>query len=179
MVDFFLKKPAMLCANSAIIYSMETLIKNHIIKKLDIKNKENTKQVLTLQIASYSVEAKLIGNYDIPPLKDTIDSLTCCGEIFYGYIVDDVLAGIISYKLSESVVDIHRVAVHPDFFRQGIADILLKFLEKININANKIIVSTGQKNQPAKKLYYKNGYQRIRDIEVEKGVYLTQFEKLK
>lgn len=148
-----------------------------MIKKLDLKDLETAKHILELQTASYRVEAEIIHFYEIPPLKDTIESLKEWDEIFYGYYINDVLAGIISYKIIENVLDIHRVAIHPNFFRRGIAGKLVSFVEGLNSSINKIVVCTGKKNLPAVNLYLKNGYQKIRDIEVSKGFYLTEFKK--
>lgn len=148
-----------------------------MIKKINLKDIEIIKEVLRLQIASYKVEAEIIDFYEIPPLKDTIDSLKTCDEIFYGYYINNVLAGIISYKIVENVLDIHRVAVYPLFFRRGIAHQLINYIEGLNININKVTVCTGNKNLPAINLYLKNGYKKIDDIEICKGTYLTRFEK--
>lgn len=148
-----------------------------MIEKLNLQDTDTAKRVLELQIASYKVEAEIIGFYEIPPLKDTVDSLKECDEIFYGYHINDVLAGIISYKIIENVLDIHRVAVHPRFFRMGIAGKLINFVEGHESNINKIVVCTGKKNLPAINLYLKIGYQRTRDIEISKDIYLTEFEK--
>ena len=95
-----------------------------------VKIQEDGRQVLTLQRESYLVEAALIGTADIPPLNETLEQLQACDETFYGWESDGSLVGIISYKLAESVVDIHRLFVHPDYFRQGIARKLLSFIEQ-------------------------------------------------
>ncbi len=149
-----------------------------MIKKLNLKETETAKNVLELQIASYKVEAEIIGFYEIPPLKDTINSLKECDEIFYGYHIKDTLAGIISYKIIDNVLDIHRVAVHPQFFKMGIAGKLINFVEGLESNINKVVVCTAKKNLPAINLYFKNGYKDINDIEISKNIYLTGFEKI-
>ena len=149
-----------------------------MIKRLDINNIETVKELLKLQIASYKIEAEIIDFYDIPPLKDTIYSLKTCNETFYGYYVDDVLAGIISYKIIKNVLDIHRVAVSPLFFRRGIAKQLISYVEEHNSNVNKVIVCTGKKNLPAINLYIKSGYKKIGDLEISTGIYLTKLEKM-
>lgn len=149
-----------------------------MIKKLNLEDMKTTTNVLELQIASYKIEAELIGFYEIPPLKDTLASLNECDEIFYGYFINDILAGIISYKVIENILDIHRVAVHPCFFKRGIAGKLVSFIEKVEDNINKFVVCTGKENIPAVNLYLKNGYQKTQDIEISKGIYLTEFEKL-
>ena len=157
---------------------LETKMNTNIIKKLNLQDREITRNILALQKDSYKIEAEIIGFYDIPPLKDTVDSLIECNEIFYGYHIDDVLAGIISYKIIENVLDIHRVSVHPNFFRKRIGESLLHFVEKIDNCVNKVVVCTGKDNLPAVNLYLKNGYIRVKDIEISKDVYLTEFKKI-
>lgn len=149
-----------------------------MIEKLNLIDLGTAKHVLELQIASYKIEAEIIGSYEIPPLKDTIESLMEYDEIFYGYYKDNILAGIISYRISQNVLDIHRVAVHPLFFKIGIADKLINFVEGLERNINKIVVCTGKKNIPAISLYKKNGYKEKNDIEVSKDIYITEFEKV-
>ncbi len=149
-----------------------------MIKKLNLNDIEIANKVLELQMASYRIEAEIIGFYDIPPLKDTIESLKACDEVFYGYRVNDVLAGIVSFKIIEKVLDIHRVAVHPQFFRMGVANKLINFIEGLENNINKIAVCTGKENLPAVNLYLKNGYKKTKDIEISKDIYITEFTKV-
>ena len=85
---------------------------------------------------------------------------------------------IASYKIIENVLDIHRVAIHPFFFRMGIASKLVNFIEGLEGNINKVVVCTGKKNLPAVNLYLKNGYTKKKDIEISKDIYLTEFEKV-
>lgn len=59
--------------------------------------RKNAEDILNLQIPSYQVEAEIIGSYDIPPLKDTVDTLQSCGETFFGYYDNEALCGAI-YK---------------------------------------------------------------------------------
>ena len=44
-------------------------------KKIDITNPKLAKDVLNIQIPSYKVEAEIIDFYEIPPLKDRVDTL--------------------------------------------------------------------------------------------------------
>lgn len=148
-----------------------------MITQLNLNNNEIAKIVLDLQIASYRIEADIIGFSEIPPLRDTLDTLKECDEIFYGCFYADILAGIISYKVKDNTLDIHRAAVHPCFFRRGIAEKLINFVEKHNNYVKKIIVCTGKENIPAVKLYLKMGYKKTEDIEISKGIYLTSFQK--
>jgi len=149
-----------------------------IIIKLNLNNDETLKNVLELQETSYKIEAKIIDFYELPPLKDTVDSIRTCEENFYGYFIDGILAGIVSYKTIKNIIDIHRVAVHPCFFRRGISEKLLSFVEKLETDINKVVVCTGKENIPAVCLYLKNGYKKTKDIEISNNIYITKFEKI-
>ncbi|RLL43641.1 N-acetyltransferase [Oceanobacillus piezotolerans] len=147
-----------------------------MIKEIDINVRENAKNVLSIQIPSYTVEANLIGSEDIPPLKDTVETLQNCGETFLGYFLHGELCGTIAFKLGDSEVDIHRLIVHPNYFRQGIAQELLNFIES-NFHPETIKVATGTKNFPAVRFYKKNNFRIVKEVIVNKQLSLTYFEK--
>ena len=132
-------------------------------------------EVLDLQRKSYRIEAELIGTDQIPPLKETFEELQDCAETFIGCYIEDRLAGAISFKKEEQVIDIHRMMVHPDFFRRGIAGKLLSQLEQFEYS--QMIVSTGAANKPAVKLYEKFGFERQHDSVVGDGLVIANFKK--
>ncbi len=147
-----------------------------MIKPLAISNLSIVLEVLELQRLAYSVEAKLIGSEDISPLQETLEDLQASTETFYRWFEKDILAGVIAYKQSSYVLDIHRVIVHPGHFRKGIAKKLISFLET-HLQTNKLLVVTASLNLPAVKLYQSLGFQTVRQQEVESGFWLTHFEK--
>lgn len=152
-----------------------------MIDRIDLNNVARLEELLQVQKAAYLIEANLIGFYDIPPLKDTLSSLQSCNEIFYGYFIEDKLAGAISYKIPGEVLDIHRMVVNPAYFRQGIAGQLLNFLlteQAITRNIKKVIVSTGAKNEPARQLYLRFGFREVAQPEIVPGLFISQFEKI-
>ena len=112
----------------------------------------------------------------IPPLKDTVYTLQHCGETFFGYYENEKLCGVISIKVGDDEVDIHRLIVHPNHFRKGIAQLLLNFIET-KFEVETIKVATGSKNTPAVSFYKKNGFQNIQEIIVNEQLSLTFFEK--
>lgn len=148
-----------------------------MIKKIDITNSKLTEEVLSIQLSSYRVEAELIKFYDIPPLKDTVSILQRCGETFYGCYVDGELGGVISIKVEDGLIDIHRLMVHPKHFRKGIASRLLEFVESNGDGDETLIVSTGSKNAPAIYFYEKSGFVKTREVKVMEGLLITSFEK--
>lgn len=147
-----------------------------MITKINIKNLDIAESVLSVQIPSYLLEASLLDNYEIPSLKDTVASLQSCDETFFGYYIDEELCGIISIKLDKGIVDIHRLFVHPNHLRKGIAKNLLNFLEN-QYDSKKMIVTTGSKNSPAIEFYKKNGFSILKELIVQDSLRLTCFEK--
>ncbi|MDF2841275.1 MAG: N-acetyltransferase, partial [Clostridia bacterium] len=120
-------------------------------------------------------EAELIGFMQIPPLLESPNDIMNDEEIYIGYYVGDDLAGIVAYTIEKEVLDICKVAVHPDFFKRGIATQLIRYLEAMGIK--KLIVSTGKKNRPAVNLYTSLGFIKTKESEVAKDVFIVGFEK--
>lgn len=149
-----------------------------IIKKIDITDSVLALDVLKVQIPSYMEEAKMINFFEIPPLKDTVDTLRQCEETFFGYYVDGELCGAISLKAEGAVMDIHRLIVHPNHFRKGIAKKLLNFIENNIAGIDSIIVSTGSKNEPAINFYEKNGFCKTEETKINERLSITSFRKV-
>lgn len=148
----------------------------NLIREIEISNRKYAEKVLNIQKLAYQVEAKLIGSDDIPPLKDTVDTLQQCGELFFGYYINEELCGAISIKIENNEIDIHRLIVHPHHFKKGIAQSLLNVIES-TINAETIKVATGSKNIPAVNFYKKNGFEYVKEVTVKEQLSLIFFKK--
>ncbi|WP_201379417.1 N-acetyltransferase [Ktedonobacter sp. SOSP1-52] len=135
-------------------------------------------ELLEMQRAAYLIEAELIGSFAIPALQEDLETLQNSDEIFYGYWIDDRLAGAISYKKEGGLLDIYRLVVHPSYFRRGIGKALVSFVEGVEEGRERIIVSTGARNLPAKRLYEGLGFSEIGEREVIPGLWITLFEKV-
>lgn len=149
-----------------------------MIVRLDTSNIRERSDIVRLMKESYLAEARLINFFDIPGLKDDEEDILHCGEIFFGYKIDNQLVGIISFKIIDTVLDIHRVAVDPLYFKRGIASEMIKEIESLRFNISKIIVSTGSENLPACKLYEKLGYKKTGEKAVADRLVIAQFEKI-
>jgi len=147
------------------------------ITLLDLHNLAIAQRVLAIQHAAYAIEADLIGTRNIPPLNDTLETLQDSDEFFYGCWLDEGLAGIVSCLNNDFMVEICRMAVHPDYFRRGVASALLNFVERQYPEARIATVSTGAKNEPARQLYLRHGFVQKGLTMPEEGVFLAMFEK--
>jgi ribosomal protein S18 acetylase RimI-like enzyme len=148
------------------------------VQKLEITVQSVAERVLEIQHAAYRIEAHLIGFDALPPLLETWQDLAQSGELFFGAFIGENLAGAISYKVENAVLDIHRVMVHPGFFRRGIAQTLVEFVQAREAGVERVIVSTATRNQPAVKLYLKLGFVVASNLEVVPKLWITRFEKI-
>lgn len=148
-----------------------------IIALLSLTESHQAEALLQVQKAAYRVEAELIGSDAIPALRETSADLQQCNEIFYGCWLESTLVGAISYQISKGTLDICRLVVHPSYFRQGIGRALLEFVERQIPGIERMIVSTGKENTPARQLYLRAGFEALHDEEVLPGLLITHFEK--
>ncbi|HEX5543827.1 MAG TPA: GNAT family N-acetyltransferase [Micromonospora sp.] len=133
--------------------------------------------VLELQRAAYTVEAELIGSVGIPALQETLTELRAAPQRWLGAHDADGLVGAVAYeRLADGTLDICKLLVVPSAFRRGIGTALLDALDAVE-PAERIIVSTGTANTPARRLYEGRGFVRMRDVEVAPALWITQFER--
>ena len=147
-----------------------------MIERLNHHQEKTAKEIQRLQKQAYQVEAELIGFDGIPQLHESILEIQNSGETFIGYF-NGVLAGFISYKVEGKVVDIHRLAVAPAHFRQGIGRQLLEYLLE-NFPGSDFIVSTATLNEPARKLYEMFGFELQGSFEPEPGIPCVIYHKI-
>ncbi|PBB04845.1 GNAT family N-acetyltransferase [Salimicrobium humidisoli] len=148
-----------------------------MIKIVDITDPGIAEEVLDIQLLSYNNEAELTDFFDLLPLKDTVHSLQQCEETFFGYYAGEELCGAISVKVEDSIIDIHRLMVHPDHFRKGIATKLLRFIEE-GADFEAMTVSTGSANEPAVNFYLKHGFVKTGESKITREFSITSFKKM-
>ena len=74
------------------------------------------------------VEAKLLKAIDFPPLKRVLKDFTSSKTVFYGFYIEEHLSGVIEISCHHEFTHINSLVVDPNFFRQGIAKRLMKFV---------------------------------------------------
>ena len=122
-------------------------------------NQQNLQEILDLQYLAYQSEAKLLDNYFIPPLVQTLQDVQ--QEYEKGYFLKAVKCGTIigsvrAYSQNETL-HIGKLIVHPDFQGQGIGTKLLSEIER-KYPHKRYELFTSSKSARNIKLYKNLGY---------------------
>ena len=147
-----------------------------LIKKAQ---KEDLEEILKLQYLAYQSEAKLFGNMDIPPLKQTIEEVY--DEFQKGTILKavgdgGVIIGSVRAFCDSGTVYIGKLMVHPSKQGQGIGTQLLLEMEKQYLNQRyELFTSTRSEKNIA--LYQKLGYEIFDEEQVTEELRFVYMEK--
>lgn len=149
-----------------------------MIKKIAHTEIFHANKIHELFQASYHIEAELLGVTDFPPLRRALPDYQNSNTQFFGYWKEDTLAGAVELDQLGNTLDICSLVVHPNFFRQGIANKMLQFLENYE-DSETLIVETGWDNAPAIALYKRFGFQKAGEYISEGGIKKICFSKSK
>ena len=122
--------------------------------------KEDLEEILKLQCLAYQSEAKLFGNMDIPPLKQTIEEIY--DEFEKGVVLKEVdnegvIMGSVRGFCDNETVYIGKLMVHPSKQGQGIGtQLLLEMKKQYPKQRCELFTSTRSEKNIA--LYQKLGY---------------------
>jgi ribosomal protein S18 acetylase RimI-like enzyme len=114
-------------------------------------------RILEIQREAYLVESAII-RYEIPAVRASVDDITASPETFLGCDSGGKIAGVISYDARRQDVEICRLVVDPPQFGRGLGAALVDAVVREFGSSRAIYVSTGADNQPAIRLYEKQGF---------------------
>ena len=129
---------------------------NFRIEKSDISDAEN---ILKIQKSAYQIEAKRYNNYEITPLKQTLEELKnqYKNHIILKAISDNEIIGTVRAYEESGTCYVGRLAVHPDMQNQGLGTALMREIEKL-YNPKRYELFVGSKSDNNLHLYQKLGY---------------------
>lgn len=130
--------------------------------------------IVALQRAAYRVEADLLGFDGIPPLHEDAAAVQALDRTLLGVIEGGQVIALVGYQRIGRGVDIDRLAVHPCYFRRGLARGLLAELHRREVDATQFDVSTGRDNLAALAPYRSMGYRPVADVALPEGVVITR-----
>lgn len=130
--------------------------------------------LLQLQHTAYAVEAALLGDDRIPALHETEEDLLAAG-LDWLFELDETgtIVGALGYRLVDEVLDLDRLVVDPGHHRRGIGARLVRRV--LLLSADRVVVSTGRGNAPARKLYEQLGFLHLSDHEVIPGLWISEY----
>lgn len=144
------------------------------IELLDHYSEEVASQIHEVLQCAYKVEAELVKVKEFPPLWRSAAQIRSATSSFLGRRIGSELAAVAEYSLSGSHLGIDSLAVHPRFFRRGLAsEILRSLLDKSDWQTAD--VETAAENHPAIALYSRFGFSESKRWQTDEGIEKVQF----
>lgn len=142
--------------------------------------KADLQKILDLQYLAYQSEAKLFGNQDIPPLKQTLSDVE--NEYQKGIILkaldeNNVIIGSVRAFCENETVYIGKLMVHPSKQGQGIGTKLLIEMER-QYQQQRYELFTSTRSERNIALYKKLGYKIFDKKQVTEELKFVYMEKL-
>jgi ribosomal protein S18 acetylase RimI-like enzyme len=141
-------------------------------------NIDDAKEILKLQKLAYKSETKLHGDFQIPPLVETLEELKdkFKTHVFLKVTADGKIIGSVRVLQEDDTCYVGRLMVHPEFQNRGIAAKLLMEIERIFL-CSRFELFTGEKSVKTIRLYEKLGYKKFKVEKPEANVTLVFLEK--
>lgn len=160
---------------------MPILTEDGILLAVSKASKNDLAEILELQRAAYQSEAALLGNYNIPPLKQTAEDLEndLVTSIFLKVIDDrDKIVGSVRGHAVDGSLLIGKLIVHPEMQGKGIGTKLLKEIERTS-DCSRFELFTSSKSVRNIELYTRVGYSIFKEESVSDNLKFIYLQKTK
>lgn len=136
-------------------------------------------EILSLQILAYRSEAEIYGDFSIPPLAQTQESIEDEFQhtTFLKALRDKTIVGSVRAFLRDGTCFIGRLIVHPQAQNQGIGSRLMNAIESEFSQAERFELFTGHQSERNLYLYRKLGYTAFKTMPVNERLSLIYLEK--
>jgi ribosomal protein S18 acetylase RimI-like enzyme len=139
---------------------------------------DDLQEILDLQYLAYQSEAKLFGNKDIPPLKQTINELReeFNSGIILKMVSDGIIIGSVRAHEKNGTSYIGKLMVHPEHRCKGFGSMLLNEIEKC-FPGRRYELFTSTRSEDNIRLYQKLGYEIFDRKEISDELVFVYLEK--
>jgi len=141
-------------------------------------------EILALQRLAYQSEARLYGDWSIPPLTQSLEELreefsrlTILKAVNENGTVIGSVRGELDSDTCPATCRIGRLIVHPERQRQGLGTALLTAMEASFPQAGRFALFTGARSQGNLRLYQRQGYLPVDGRLMKPGLALVFLEK--
>lgn len=138
-------------------------------------------QILALQKLAYVSEAKLHGDWSLPPLLQTLPQIQAqfADHVFLKARREGLVVGSVRGVMQGHTCLVGRLIVHPDLRRQGLGSRLMAGIEARFTQARRYELFTGHKSAGNLRLYQGLGYREFERRPVNERLTLVFLEKIK
>lgn len=141
---------------------------------------DDLEEILTLQKECYISEAEIINDFNIPPLKQTIDSIK--DEYNYSVILKavlnhEIIGSVRGYK-KDNTCYIGKVIVKPQHQNKGLGKKLLSSIEDYFSGCEFYELFTGFKSEKNLYIYIKAGYKEFKREKISDKLTMVFLHKL-
>ena len=139
----------------------------------------NAEEILCLQKLSYKSKAELFGDFNIPPLLQTIDEIKEEFErlTFLKTVCEEMIIGSVRTYFENDTCFIGKLIVHPGYQNRGIGSELLNSAENLFPNAKRYELFTSDKSLRNLYLYEKHGYREFSREKLSEKLTIIFLEK--
>lgn len=153
--------------------------KDGVLIIISYANLDNLDEILKLQYLSYQSEAKLLNNFDIPPLKQTLKEVQ--NEYEKGTILkvtndENNIVGSVRGYIESGTLYIGKLIVHPLWQGKGIGTKLLKAIEDFCPHT-RCELFTSSKSANNLRLYEQAGYKIFKEQKITTELTFKYLEK--
>jgi GNAT superfamily N-acetyltransferase len=147
--------------------------------EISIAQQADALEILSLQQRAFQSEAKRYNNFEIEPLKQTIEEITKDFTVytFLKAVYKNKIVGSIKLRKIENKCWVGRLIVEPILQRKGIGTKLLKKSEDIMPDVIEYFLCTGSESDDNIIFYKKSGYNFNGNNIEEKGIKLIGMSK--
>ena len=145
------------------------------MKHLDVNCSRDLDAFFKLQLEAYQSEAALIGSKELPPLKESKESIRSSKEKFIGIWQYGELVAAISFTIAPEKIEICKLVVGTQYQRKGYGKRLVQFVLSEYAASKECLVSTASKNIPACRLYLDLNFQELDIQATPEGIDITNF----
>ena len=135
--------------------------------------------ILDLQYLAYQSEARLLNNFSIPPLKQTLSEVEAeyrRGVILKAVGEEGMIIGSVRAYAEDGTLFIGKLMVHPDYQGKGIGTKLLSEIEWV-CPQGRYELFTSDKSAKNLSLYGRAGYKRFKTLEISRDLRFVYLEK--